>query len=317
VIIASVALALFSFKYVETPFRKPKGETSRTRVLSLALVSLAATFAIGSAGVLLNGFPWRFPDFHEESVAGLGDWQIGSCFLSPGQPATQWGGSRCTLTTGHRENLLLWGDSFAAHYAPGILKNKDNIAANVIQYTSAGCPPVLTYYSYKIPLCSRFNAHALELIREYRIKTVVLSARWDLLAHRGTTDLHDTISAIRALGADVFVIGEPPEFGLDIQSLSYRLRNVPAVDGNSSWKIANFDPTIDEDLRIQATGAVFIAPIKELCDVDMCPYRINGNFVYTDYGHFSAQGSEYAVKKYFPKVVNQTTEVGTRTVSKP
>ena len=71
---------------------------------------------------------------------------------------------------------MLWGDSFAAHYAPGIVKNKDSINANVIQYTSAGCPPILSYYSYKIPLCSQFNAHALDLIKDYRIKTVVLGS---------------------------------------------------------------------------------------------------------------------------------------------
>jgi peptidoglycan/LPS O-acetylase OafA/YrhL len=317
VILASFALAIFSFRFVETPFRKPKEETSRTRVLSLALASLAGTFALGSVGAILNGFPLRFPDYHEEHVAGFGDWQIGTCFLSPGQPTAQWDRTRCTITTGHGENLLLWGDSFAAHYAPGIVRNKDNINANVIQYTSAGCPPILSYYSYKIPLCSQFNAHALDLIRDYGVKTVVLSARWDLLAHRGTADLHDTIAEIRALGADVFVIGEPPEFGIDVQSLGYRLRDIPAVHGSSSWKIANFNPAIDEGLRAQASGAVLIEPIKELCDADMCPYRINGSFVYTDYGHFSAEGSDYAVKKYFPKLAKQTTEIGSRAVAGP
>jgi peptidoglycan/LPS O-acetylase OafA/YrhL len=310
VILASFALAIFSFTFVETPFRKPKTETSRTRVLSLALASLAATFAIGSVGVFLNGFPSRFPGYHEQHVAGFGDWQIGTCFLSAEEPTAQWDPTRCTITTGHEENLLLWGDSFAAHYAPGIVINKDNINANVIQYTSAGCPPILSYYSYKIPLCSQFNAHALDLIRDYRVKTVVLSARWDLLAHRGLADLHATIAEIRALGADVFVIGEPPEFGIDVQSLGYRLRDIPAVHGSSSWKIANFNPGIDEGLRAQAAGAVVIEPIKELCDADMCPYRMNESFIFTDYGHFSAEGSDYAVKKYFPKLVRSTTEMG-------
>jgi peptidoglycan/LPS O-acetylase OafA/YrhL len=312
VILASFALAIFSFRFVETPFRKPKHETSRTRVLSLAIASLAATFVVGSVGALLNGFPSRFPDYHEENVAGFGGWQIGACFLSPGEPIAQWDRGRCTITTGHGENLLLWGDSFAAHYAPGIVINKDNIDANVIQYTSAGCPPILSYYSYKIPLCSQFNAHALDLIKDYDVKTVVLSARWDLLAHRGTADLHETIAKVRALGADVFVIGEPPEFGLDVQSLGYRLRDVPPIDGSSSWKIANFNPAIDDGLRAQAADAVLIEPIKELCEGDMCPYRINGSFVYTDYGHFSAEGSDYAVKKYFPRLVKQTIETGSR-----
>jgi peptidoglycan/LPS O-acetylase OafA/YrhL len=320
VILASLALAIFSFRFVETPFRKQKHDTSRTRVLSLALASLAVTFAIGSVGVFLNGFPLRFPDYHEQQIAGgLDNW--GTCFLPPERPTAEWNASRCTITTGHEDNLLLWGDSFAAHYAPGIVRNRDNINANVIQYTSAGCPPILSFYSYKIPLCSQFNAHALDLIRDYGVKTVVLSARWDLLARRGNADLHETIAKIRALGANVIVIGQSPEFGLDVQSLGYRLRHIPAVHGESSWKIANFNPAIDEDLRAQAAGAVLIEPIKELCDSDMCPYRINGSFVFRDFGHFSAEGSDYAVKKYFPKLVKPTNdklvkptkEIGSRT----
>jgi peptidoglycan/LPS O-acetylase OafA/YrhL len=317
VIVASFALAIFSFRFVETPFRKPKEGTSRKQVLSLATASLVATFAIGSVGVVQNGFPSRFPDYHEQQVGGFGGWQIGTCFLSPGEPTSNWNAARCTLTTGHEENLLLWGDSFAAHYAPGIVRNKDSINANVIQYTSAGCPPILSFYSYKIPLCSQFNAHGLDLIREFRVKTVVLSARWDLLAHRGTADLHNTIAEIRALGADVFVIGQPPDFGIDMQSLGYRLRDVPAVDGSSSWKIANFNPAVDEGLRGQAAGAVLIEPIKELCNADMCPYRTNESFLYTDYGHFSAEGSDYAVRKYFPKVARSTPRIDSRFVVAP
>jgi hypothetical protein len=302
VILASLALGAFSYRFVETPFRKPNRETSRNRVLSFAIASLAITFVIGSLCVTLDGFPSRFSDYHEEHIAGLEDWQIGTCFLGPGRSTADWDPTRCTLTTGHNENLLLWGDSFAAHYTSGILRNKDSIPANVMQYTSAGCPPILSYFSYKIPSCTQFNAHAMDLIRDYRIKSVVLSARWDLLMRRGHLGLHDTIAQIRALGADVFVIGESPEFGLDIQSLAYRLRHIPAVNGVSFWTISNFNPLIDEGLVAEAAGATVIEPIKELCDGDICPYQRDGSFLFTDYGHFSTAGSDYAVRKYFPKL---------------
>jgi peptidoglycan/LPS O-acetylase OafA/YrhL len=291
------AIAIFSYHYVEGPFRKPKAKTSQAAVLSFAVASLVITSAIGLAGIFMNGFTGRFPSFHQQEIAGIDQWRVGQCFLRTDQPAEQWSAENCIIGHGH-DRLLLWGDSFAAHYIPGLIKNKDSIQNDLIFYTSAGCPPVLNFSSYKIPNCHQFNANAFDLIRKYNIKIVVLSARWDLLARRGEIDLQATINSLLALGVQVFVIGESPEFALDIQSLAYRLRKMD----RTSWAIVNYDPTIDEKLRSQSRGAAMIEPLKQLCEKDMCPYRWQADLAYADYGHFSSAGSDYAVKKYFPRV---------------
>jgi peptidoglycan/LPS O-acetylase OafA/YrhL len=300
IIIASFALAAISFRFVETPFRKQKDGASHKYVFSFAIFSLIATFTVGSVGIHEKGFPSRFPDYYQQEATGGDELKFGRCFLS-GQPIDNWDASLCTLNTGHKDNLLLWGDSFAAHYAPGILRSRDILGVNVIQYTSAGCPPLLSYYSYRIPLCTSFNARALDLIKEHNVRLVVLSARWDLLGQHGADGFQKTIETIRSLGAKVVVIGQSPQFGLDVHSLAYRLRSNPPVNGISSWKTTNYNPTIEESLRAQSVHATFIEPIKELCDGDVCPYLIDGRFLFSDYGHFSAEGSEFAVRKYFPR----------------
>lgn len=299
VIALSFAIALFSYNYIERPFRKPKTKTSRKRVLSFAGAALAATFAIGLMGLYLEGIPARFPAFHEQQIAGIDQWRVGQCFLAIEQPASQWDAGHCVIGHGH-EGILLWGDSFAAHYIPGLLKNKDNIPDDLIFYTSAGCPPVLNFLSYKTPNCHQFNANALDLIKKHDIKIVVLSARWDLLARRSEIDLQATINSILALGAKVFVIGQSPEFALDIQSLAYRLRNT----NRSSWTITNYNPAIDEGLMAQSVGATLIEPVKQLCNKDACPFQRQDSLAFMDYGHFSAAGSDYAVRKYFPTIID-------------
>src|SRR5262249_59205892 len=114
-------------------------------------------------------------------------------------------------TSGHRENALLGVDSFAAPYAPGLIANPDNIPANVFQYTPAGCPPVLSYYSYARPNCQKFNAHVLEIIRRYDIKTVVMAARWLDKPPVRLRGLAATIASLKAAGVDVWVIGQSTE----------------------------------------------------------------------------------------------------------
>lgn len=296
IIAASFVVAFLSWKYVETPFRKKGPLLTRKVVFSSWGVAVASLIAVGSLSALSGGLPSRFPTTQIAAQTGSEGWRKGTCFLDGSQTFEKWDARKCTLTQGYAENILLWGDSFAAHYVPGIVAYGAQVGANVYQYTAAGCPPVLKYFSYKLPNCQAFNAHALELIRELAIKKVILSARWGLLTSRGEFDLHDTIRQIEATGADVFVLGQSPEFGIDVQSLAIRLKE------RSDWYAANIDEALEEKLRIQSEGAHYISPLDLLCEKTLCSFKNGGGLLYMDYGHFSERGSLAAVKSIFPLI---------------
>ncbi|SHJ85182.1 Peptidoglycan/LPS O-acetylase OafA/YrhL, contains acyltransferase and SGNH-hydrolase domains [Bradyrhizobium lablabi] len=301
IVLLSLVLAVFSWRVIESPFRKAWPEGRRTLVFGTSIAALAATFLAGVAGVASNGFPFRFPDYAEQKIAGYEQWGEGVCFLLATQSYENWNSKQCVLTSGNSKNLLLWGDSFAAHYVPGLISNQEAIAANVIQYTAAGCPPILSYYSFKLPNCQTFNRHALELIEKYDVKYVVMSARWDLLASRGELGLQNTISAIRAMGAEVVVIAQSPEFSMDVQSLAYRTRGSMKRDV-SSWKVFEENPLIAESVRSEARQATLIEPMGALCSGSLCPFKMGDEYLYLDYGHFSSKGSDQAVRLYFPLI---------------
>src|SRR5262249_21540495 len=176
--VASFALATFSWAVIERPFRWPKKRIPRARLLFGGAGAMALAALVGAAGVLLHGMPGRFSGPVQQAQIDQGTWMTGVCFLLGDPDYRAWNADTCRRTSGHRENALWGGDSFAAHYAPGLIANADNIPANVFQYTAAGCPPVLSYYSYARPNCQKFNAHVLEIIRRYDIKAVVMAARW-------------------------------------------------------------------------------------------------------------------------------------------
>jgi hypothetical protein len=296
IVVASFALAWISWRFVEQPFRRPGNVFPRQRLFAAGAATMVLMAAVGAAGVMSGGFAFRYPDFREQAVAGHEEWKERTCFLFADQPVKDWGGDDCILTSGNGENALLWGDSFAAHYVPGIIRNADEIPFNVINYTAAGCPPILSYYSFARPNCQKFNRNALEVIKRYGVKTVILSARWTSLRLRGVDEIRSTLDELRTMGVHTYLIGQSTEFGASMDVLDYRTGNV----ATAAWS-NNVDPDINRELLQNAGGdASFIDPLSFLCQGGMCSFKKDGVFRYSDFGHFSISGATEAVRLYFP-----------------
>lgn len=296
--VASVALATFSWKYVEQPFRQKRAFTAPLPIFAFSATAIALLCVGGLAGVLGKGFPQRFPDFSTQRIL-VGDWRNGVCFNEGASRIEDWNLADCTRTHGFATNVLLWGDSFAAHYVSGLEANAQKIQANVVQYTYAGCPPNLSYFSYARPACTRFNERALSIIRDANIQAVILSGRWTDYQARGFDGLQTTIDRLRAMGVKVYVIGQSPEFIADVQKIAFFAKHEGAA--NTSWPMA-MDPDINKQVQLFANGATFIDPLTYLCDATGCSYADAGSkqFLYFDYGHFSSAGATLAISKYWP-----------------
>ncbi|MEI9420514.1 acyltransferase family protein [Mesorhizobium sp. Cs1299R1N1] len=296
--VASFALATFSWKYVEQPFRQKRTFTAPLPIFAFSATAIALLCVGGLAGVLGEGFPQRFPDFSTQRIV-VDDWRNGVCFNEGTSRIENWNLADCTRTHGFPTNVLLWGDSFAAHYVSGLEANAQKIQANVIQYTYAGCPPNLSYFSYARPTCTRFNERALSIIRDDNIQAVILSGRWTDYQARGFDGLQTTIDRLRDMGVKVYVIGQSPEFIADVQKVAFFAKHEGAA--NTSWPMA-MDPDINKQVQLFAKGATFIDPLTYLCDAIGCSYEdaTSKQFLYFDYGHFSSAGATLAISKYWP-----------------
>ncbi len=295
VLVASLVLAALSWRFVEQPFRRPRAGLTRGRVLAGGMAAIGAAALLGVGGIAGDGFPARFPGFTETKIAGHEQWKTGRCFLVGDPDWRDWSLHDCTrIATGPRK-VMLWGDSFASQYVPGILANADALHATVIQYTAAGCPPVLTYRSDARARCTAFNAHALAVIRDERVQTVVLAARWTDLLQRGLGQIGSTLRALDAMGVRVVLIGQSPEFAADVQIIAF-LKGSRAPDAVNRWTVF-FPPTVNDALRGIAGRHDFVDPMPPLCDGANCTYQDRGVFMFEDYGHYSAAGSRLVVRK--------------------
>ncbi|HVY84692.1 MAG TPA: acyltransferase family protein [Caulobacterales bacterium] len=289
----SFALAVFSWRFVEQPFRGARLPMPSGRVLGAGVASLAAVALLGGAGAVNHGFPSRYPSFAQHDNDPAREWRRGDCFFEQSVSFRSWSPETCQITTSGEEKMLLWGDSYAAHYAPGVMARQADIPYRVYLYTFAGCPPVLSYYSYARPHCQEFNQHALQIIRDLHIRHVVLSARWTDLQLRGLDEIRSTLDTLKGMGVTVTVIGQSPMFGADVSIIAFRKPDA------SSWP-TSLAPDLNQRLRNYAQGAAFIDPIASLCAEGRCTYRRGDHFLYADEGHFSHEGSVEAVDAYFP-----------------
>ncbi len=298
VIALCFALAYAAWRWIETPLRHPpRGPAADRRPLFAATAALLAGLGgLGFAGVVTDGFPSRFPGVQPGALAALEreGWKGGRCFLENGRFA-DWAGPECRIGGDRPATALLWGDSYAAHYVPGLVRNAPALTHAVLQYTFAGCPPLLAYRSRAKPGCGDFNAHAFDVIRAYGVTHVVLAARWDLLSARTLAGLPDTLARLAALGVSVSVIGPSPLFAFDVAVLSARDAGA-RPDGSAAWFARVDDPAI----RRLSAGAGFIDPLPTFCDGALCRYRAEGTDLFLDTGHLSRAGSERAVRAYFP-----------------
>ncbi|KMO21143.1 hypothetical protein SQ03_03990 [Methylobacterium platani JCM 14648] len=298
VIGATLVLAALSFRFVERPFRRPAAGARLRPVYAAGLLATLATVGLGWAGAASGGLPGRFPDFRIRSVPGSETWNHRTCFLFPDQSWQAWDQAACTRTAGKDGLVLLWGDSFAAQYVPGLMRHADQLPGNLLQYTAAGCRPTLGVASYVVPHCGAFNDNALALIRRLKIRDVVLAGRWGSQRDRDMPALlHETIARVTALGARVHVIGQSPEFPLDPAFLAYHQRHDPPDEAGRWHPIA--ERGINRTLwAVLPDTATFIDPFAALCEGGTCPYARGETFLYGDAGHFSSAGSLLAVERY-------------------
>ena len=308
ILLASLGAAGLSWRWIEQPFRR-RGPIERKHVFAGAAVAGVVIGVCGLLAVAGNGWPERFPgiesvgmerqlsaESHDRDWQAFADQHRVKCFATG---TATWNPADCLLTRNHETNALLWGDSFAASYAPGFFA--DELAQmNVQQYTSAQCPPILDYDAASRPQCHVFNQHVPQMIRENRISTVIMAANWSAYLNRRKLvyeDIGRTVAALKALQVHVILVGQSPVFPFAYPD-DYFYQRFGATARASDY----YAPiTVDSDMNrriARSAGAnadVFFDPLQLLCRDSGCLFKRGSNYLFEDFGHFSRYGSRIVV----------------------
>ncbi|MFC5499629.1 acyltransferase family protein [Caenimonas terrae] len=302
VMTAALAISILSWRYVEMPFRQNRRFFNSRMIFAGSAAAMTLMTAAAFAGIYSQGLSFRYPNFEQQTISGKERYNGGTCFLDGNQTFRSWRGDDCFLSRGRGKTVLLWGDSYAAHYAPGLVDEAAHLSVDYLQYTASACPPVFDYYTAIRPHCREFNDNLPQIISKYGIKTVVMVGRWESLFKRGVSpsQVADTVARLNRMGVAVYVIGQSTVFNNDVQTLFAQGGN-SATTAEASAPLS-FSRDINGRLAAVLPAGTFIDPLAKLCHAQDCDFRRDGQYLVADIGHLSSFGSKLAVATYFPFV---------------
>jgi hypothetical protein len=305
VLVVAVAFvaAYASWRWIEQPFRARSTVFGSRRIFAAAVAAGGVAFSVvGVFAVASNGWPERFPgietvSLQRQDLASVDlSWQRfdeSKCFVAP---SARWDVQSCFLTRRSATTALLWGDSFAASYAYGLFRNAHS-NLSILQYTSPGCPPVVSYDAAARPLCARFNQKIAAIIRDNHISTVIMVANWSTYLKRRKlqyAQIGDTTAFLKSLHVQVVLVGQSPVFGFAYPDEYFFKTFGPQRDARAYYAPLDVDPGMNRTIAAFAGDNVdvFFDPLRLLCHESACLFKQGTSYLVSDFGHLSLYGSQ-------------------------
>jgi peptidoglycan/LPS O-acetylase OafA/YrhL len=332
-ILASLALAYLSWKYIETPFRS-KQKVTKKYVFSFAILGSVFFCVYGMTGYYNNGYDFRF----SHTVNSLAKTVDG------GMDACDWDVSHEPCYLGSKSQapfLAIVGDSHTNVLRKAFSESFGKLGVSALSYGMGWCVPLLdvgTNNPAKNPRCRSFIDNSFKkIMADDRIKYVVLHAEWTNYSKgyrwrdtgvafysdgfTKTTSLEEnknvlarglrrTIDLLHKSGKQVIIVKSVPEY--EVRVPDFLAKNF-FINGEIS--LANF--VIDghkyalrnseiEDLfeKIPAQSDLqFVDPLAIFCSTGTCRYIDGEQVLYADSDHLSYYGARILVDKIVEKLV--------------
>jgi peptidoglycan/LPS O-acetylase OafA/YrhL/lysophospholipase L1-like esterase len=305
----TVAISYLSWRFVEQPLRRGRLVPTRRAAFRIAGASTAVLLAASAAGMLLSSSATE-ADRNAQRLEAYDNYayqplyRYGSCFVQSFAAFDD----KCLAMAPGKSNVLLWGDSLAAHYFHGFEKAFDPNAVNILQATQAACMPTLATASQGLATCRQFAARMEAFFADNKPDLVILSADWAEYA-RGSrfdgmiADIRQTVARLAAAGIRVGLLGPPVQFRSRLPSMLMRaeLRHAELrADDFVLPEIFALDARMREALPSR-DRFIYVSVVNAICPARQCPLTVGEDIPLAwDHAHLTAEGSEVVVARVAP-----------------
>lgn len=295
---AAIALAYFSWKYVETPFRN-KQRFSRKQIFTYSAVGSSLFVTIGLVGHFDEGFESRFTNSQLDilsytSYAYEDLYRKGTCLLEPEQ--TYQAFTENCESKNNANAAMIWGDSHAAALSFGLRQH----FTDVIQYNASGCPPLKDVIINWRPHCKDANDFVLSKLKRLTPKKIFLHANWKLYKEEElATNIQKTIQYLQVIlpATEIIIIGSVPQWPISLPM--FMAKKHVNLNEELYLNISAFDElsAVDRLLDNVAshTNVKFLSALDVLCEAEKCKaittYQQQLTLTAWDYGHLTESGS--------------------------
>jgi peptidoglycan/LPS O-acetylase OafA/YrhL len=328
VLLSIFSISVFSWKFIEMPFRRSR-IINRNQVFlffsvtSLLFISLSY-FAISYKGLSerldLNSLeigklakitdPYDYFDY--KSIV-----RNGSCHSIS---------SKDFYTNGcldiRKKNIFIVGDSYAASLYPGLkfISDKELIDLGITQLTEGNAPPFVTKGKGDTgATLSAINRFRMDVIGKYKPNIVLL--HWmpgGLNSKFSNSDvarmIDEQITSINEVSplSKVIIIGPPPKWSASLQRqmISYYIRHNQSPPKYMSDGLERVNFSLNEFLanNLLHKSVKYISLLDILCNVDGCLTRVSADYTdltAVDWGHLTRSGSIYVADRMLPAIYSE------------
>lgn len=230
-IVTSFTLAILSWRFVETPFRRERVFAGRRRIFAFSGSALACFAILGIAVVVGGGLPQRLPQEAQGYQAARGD---------RGDPdyrtlaEVQRGELGRFGKEGVRPSILLWGDSHSQVMLPALDLFARDLGRKGVAVSFPQTAPVLGRFSGEMGMREHSEEWAgavIRHVRKHQIEHTFLAARWEMylwgdIEHWELGDGRSngrleaaflaTVRALNEAGSKVWLINQVPSHPMPV-----------------------------------------------------------------------------------------------------
>ncbi|MDQ3297471.1 MAG: acyltransferase [Myxococcota bacterium] len=290
------ALAMFSLRYIEAPFRIRSLLSTRRSVFVAGFTAMAICGVVSALIVVTKGLPGRhgldasfYSSIATAKAQALEQYQMGHCFLSK-KKQSRLDASRCSAAN---DRVLLIGDSHAAHLSPGLRARWPEVELSYL--AAEGCRPLHGQITRNDDLCRLVNAYWFEtLLRAKRWPKVILAAEWK---RSDLPVLTATIEYLQQRADQIILVGP----SLDYHGLFPELHAVYGEGDVLRHKQEADRFSLDGEMRRAAAklGVTYISMIDILCPLGACVYKApGGEYMHWDSSHLTLAGSTWVIQQW-------------------
>lgn len=312
-IILSVVLAVLTWTFIETPFRRrgPGAIGTNKQVIMASAGALAVMAMLGASVHLANGFPAR-NNGKGVTYAELAHQRRPNTGLDLRCDGGRIPNLECA--TGPEPTVAIWGDSNAMHLVPAFTELFPDL--QIVQITLSSCPPFAGLAKFRkadlreslisVTECLNFNRGAIGYLRNTpSIRYVVMSSIFDFLGDQNfwmydgerllampdeaiIAALASTMDLLRDLGKIPILVTPMPRTGEDVgHCLDVAvMHDIPLEQ--CDILVSKFEPAariLRQALPMLAQQHRVFSLYNLLCDVERCLSHLGELPLYRDSGH--------------------------------
>lgn len=288
---SSFAFAILSYFFIEQPIRRLRPRKSRT--LAFGAIASASLCGLGATIVAAEGFPARFSPaslkFYAYARPGISEPGYESCFLSSRNDDIKiFNAEKCIRISSAKPNVLIIGDSHAAHFARALRQEFPDISFS--QVTASGCMPTLPLRG--APRCTLLMERVInEITVKNTFDDIVISGRWKRDAVWKVTAM---VHALSTKARHITVLGPNAEYFAPLPVLLGK--SIDRADAGIVDRASNASAIKIESTKVQrnlmGTSAQFLSVVDAQCEGNICKtVTSDGVPMLSDENHFSFEGA--------------------------